>query len=194
MIFEIAAAAVFVVLLILVSIIIINNNSDDSPTTVINSYNNYTYVYDNAQNYAYLDDYRNDFILTRTSTGKPYFVDDYDSKRYLRYDSWAKYENVDGIFSDVPTYTVFVENREYTGGYFKVTFFFKDYYGNTVGKTMMKYIGPEETGKFVMKKPYSQRTKHMSWSYDVNSITKISVDNERYLKEMPHRSRIYFYD
>ena len=203
MILEAIAGVILVSIIILGSIMVVNASSG-SEVKIENSFN--TYNINTAQpSYArpaytesYIADkaYLKPYIVDRTSSEKPYIID--NDKRFLQYDSWADYEEAEGLFGNsIPKYEVNVENLDYTGGYFKVVFYFEDYYGNSESEAMTKYIGPRGEEKFVIKKLSSSRYDDRTWGYSVQPITKVSAGdyNYRYARVYsPHPNKIYFYD
>ena len=79
-----------------------------------------------------------------------------------------------GIFgNDIDRYEVYVRNRGYTGGYFKVNFYFKDYYGRTRTESTNRYISPRGESRFVFKDISREKYKYLDWSYEVTSQTRV---------------------
>ena len=166
MMLEIIAGVVFLALLILGSIVVINA-SEGSEIEIKDSFN--TYNININQPSAYINS--KPYTFTRTSSGKPYIID--DDKRYLRYNSWARYEKVDGLFGNsIDKHQVYVKNQDYSGGYFKVVFHFEDYYGKIDSQSMTYYIGPGEEEKFVLKDISPRRYEYKRFWYEVKPLTK----------------------
>lgn len=203
MILEIIAGVVLVTIIILGSIMVVNA-SEGTEIKIENSFNTYnintakpSYVRP-AYTESYIADrsYSKPYIIDRTYSGKPYIID--DDKRYLRYDSWARNREAEGLFGNsIDNYEVYVQNQDYAGGYFKVIYHFEDYYGNDDSESMTHYIGPREEKRFVFKDISPSRYKYRNWWYEVKPITKVSAGdyNYRYTKVYsPHSNKIYFYD
>ena len=192
-ILEIAVAVVFVAFLVLGSIVIINAGSDSkTETTTTNSFNTYNYnTYPNAQR-SYT-----------TPATKPYIVDDgryfrvyhdyddviyvrdnarySDNKRYLRYDADSRLRVVDGLFgNDINRYEVYVRNRDYAGGNFKVVFHFEDYYGNVDSHAMTYYVPAREEKLFLLKDASPSRYEYRTWWYTVDSLDKVKTESYFY--------------
>ncbi|MEK6847938.1 MAG: hypothetical protein AABX50_02340, partial [Nanoarchaeota archaeon] len=178
--------------------------SEGSEVTIENSFNTYnintaqpSYVRP-AYTEPYIADrsYSKPYIIDRTYSGKPYIID--DDKRYLKYDSWSRNRAAEGLFGNsIDNYEVYVQNLDYTGGYFKVVFYFEDYYGNSESEAMTEYIGPRDEEKFVIKKLSSSRYEYRTWRYSIQPITKVSAGNYnyRYTKVYSsHSNKIYFYN
>lgn len=170
---EILIGAVFVLLLLLIVFLVVGGSAPK--TEVTNSYNTYN-IYSAPQ--------------TRDVSVKPYIVDkgDYykiyyvsDDFKYLKsYDEYLDYSYdgrlkiVEGVFgNNIYRYEVFVKNRESVGGYFKVIFYFKDYYGKTKSEVVTHYIPAQEEKLFVLKDVSPSDYKYRSWWYEVESLTKI---------------------
>ena len=184
-----ALAIVSLIILILLTIGVSSTgkstitNSYNTNTQLAPSYSSYT-PSDSAYRYpvtksSYRDSYSKPYIVDRYPYPRIYYVRDdlrytrsYD--RYLRYDDWGRRKLVKGIFgNDIDRYEVYVRNRGYTGGYFKVNFYFKDYYGRTSSDSITRYIGPRKESRFVFRDIYGDRYKHYDWSYEVISQTKV---------------------
>jgi len=114
--------------------------------------------------YPYAREYyvRNDLRYTKSNDG------------YLRYDDWGRRNRVKGIFgNDIDRYEVYVGNKGYTGGYFKVNFYFKDYYGRIRTESTSRYISPRGESRFVFKDISREKYNYPYWSYKVTSQTKV---------------------
>lgn len=174
---EVAAAVIFLLLLILAVVIIIglSGNSSKTTTTITGSYNTYNININNintASQYSrYPSSYSNYPMYLQTEKTAT-------TSRYLDYNSWSNYERYDGIFGNpIDNYEVYVTNEGYTGGYFKVVYYFEDYYGNTDSYPMTYYIGPQEQQKFVYKDVSPSQYKYNRWWYSVDSMTKVQTKN-----------------
>ncbi len=189
MILEIILAVVFIVFLIMISIVVINAaEGSETETTITNSFNTYNYnTYPartqtqyttlSAKPYIVDNDYeRNYYLIDDTD----YFNDGrhYDSdNRYLSYDSSSRLRVSEGLFgNDINNYEVYVRNKDYTGGYFTVNFYFEDYYGNVDFEVMKHYIDPREENRFVFKDISPNRYDYRRWWYDVESLTTIKTE------------------
>ncbi len=185
LVLEVVLAAVFVVFLVVLSIVVVNASEGSSTeTTITNSFNTYNYDIPAQTRYEKL-------------TTKPYIIDDgkyarvypsrvvfsndrdykkrygYDHDRKFSYDSWSQLRIAEGLFGNsINNYEVYVRNREYTGGYFKVVFYFEDYYGDVGSEAMTHYIGPREESRFVFKDISPSRYEYRNWWYEVIPISK----------------------
>ena len=94
--------------------------------------------------------------------------------RYLRYSSKAEHQTSLGIMDNEKNrYIVYVKNKDYKTGYFKVKFYFTDYYGNTRTESIRHYIKPDEEKKFFYQSIYNDKYKYYNWHYEVISETKV---------------------
>jgi len=125
-----------------------------STTTITDSFNTNNY-YNTQQRY----------------TPTYYKKTNYD---YLDYDYHAYKENKKGIFGNqIEDYTVHVKNQDYKGGYFKVNYYFTDYYGDTKSEAITHYIKPRQSKKFTYKNIYKDKYKYHDWDYQVTSKTRV---------------------
>jgi len=186
---EVLVWALGIVALIIL-ILMVTGVSATEKSTISNSYNtiNYaptqpTYAHDYKKSYDKYD-YEKPYIVSDRdykyhNTAKVYYVDDdlsyaKDNDRYLRYYDWGKRKTAKGVLgNDIDKYEVFVENRNYAGGYFKVVFYFEDYYGKTSSKSITRYIKPWEERDFVFRDITAADYKYARWWYDVVPQTKI---------------------
>lgn len=142
----------------------------------------YRYTYDNRY------DYKKPYIVSNRfsdrdyrypDTARIYYVDRdlryaKDNDRYLRYYDWGKRKTIKGVLgNNVDRYEVFVENRAYSGGYFKVVFHFEDYYGRASSKSMTRYIKPWEERDFIFRDITASDYKYARWWYEVTPQTKV---------------------
>ncbi len=134
---------------------------------------------------SYRDPYGSPY---RSSYSKPYIVDSYPYVRnryvqdlryaktsdgYLRYDDLGRRRRVQGLFgNEIDRYEVYVRNRDYRGGYFKVNFYFDDYYGRRSSDSITRYIGSQKESRFVFRDMSREKYKYGDWSYEVISQTK----------------------
>ena len=189
MILEIILAVIFLAFLITSSIVIINaSKGSETETTITNSFNTYNYnTYPSIQNphttltakpYIVEDDYSRIYYFQNGIKYKDYSQDPISDKRYLYYDSSSEFKIEEGLFrNDINRYEVYVKNRDYVGGNFRVVFFFEDYYGNINSQTMISYISAREEKLFLIKDISPSRYDYRKWWYTVDSLTKISIGN-----------------
>lgn len=86
------------------------------------------------------------------------------------YDSSSK-KSVETMFGTMmEEYNVDVKNEGYVGGYFKVIFYFKDYYGNEIPFVMTRYISAQKSTTFMFK-DVSNKYQYYTWHYSVTSMT-----------------------
>ncbi|MBS3086126.1 hypothetical protein J4422_00295 [Candidatus Pacearchaeota archaeon] len=112
------------------------------------------------------------------------------STRYMDYDDSSRLRRSEGIIgNDVNNYEVYVRNEEFKGGYFEVTFYFEDYYGETSRSSETRYIPAREEKKFFYKDISPQRYKYRDWWYDVRSLSK--VPEKTYYDEGDYYARDY---
>jgi|SRR3990172_1126519 len=179
---EIVLAGIFIAFLVSLSIIIVNaSQGSETETTITNSFNTYNYNVPAQTRYT-------------TLMAKPYIVgdgnyvriydagrivytrDDFkyaDDERHLLYDSWSQLRIAEGLFgNDINNYEVYVQNREYAGGYFRVVFNFEDHYGNVDSNTETHYVGPREESRFVFKDISPDRYDYRRWWYEIKSLDK----------------------
>lgn len=169
---EIIAAVVFVALLVVACIWVVSASGNSSKIEVQNSYNTYNYYSQNPawiSTKPYIID-KGDYLKVYTISKDHEYSDSYD--RYLDYNDWSSQKMVTGVFGqDIPNYKVEVRNNEDVGGYFKVTFYFEDKYGQTESKAMTYYIPAREEHGFVFK-DVSNHYKYYDWHYKIESMTK----------------------
>ena len=169
---EILIGAVFIVLLFLVVFIVIGISQPKS--TITNSYNTYNIYTTPQTQYAPVKPY----VVDRIDYARIYYVPrDFryaePDDRYLRYYEEGRLRVVDGIFgNDIHRYEVYVKNREYTGGYFTVRFYFEDYYGRTRSESITHYIPAKEEKLFLFKDISPDEYKYRRWWYEVKVRTK----------------------
>ena len=178
-IIEILAAITFIALLFLVVFIVIG--SSQAKTTITNSYNTYN-IYPAPQTqrltYPTYTHYYKPYIIDRGDYAWIYYVpsdfryaESYDG--YLRYYECGQLKESKGTFgNDIYRYKVDVKNRGYIGGYFKVGFYFEDYYGRTRSESITHYIPAKGEKLFLFKDISPGEYKYRRWWYEVKSLTK----------------------
>jgi hypothetical protein len=182
---ELFLGLVFVGLLLIAAVLVIYFPDSKSTSNVVQSYNSnsfnnyygdsgeiekkdfvkinyveptYTKIYDKEDN-----DYRHKYYEN------PY-KRDYGNKdrNYLQYSSWGEREHDKDVFSNYrDKFRVHVVNKDYQAGYFKVRFYFCDYYGNCFTKTIQKYIPAKESRVFEYFDLQKEKFKYYGWKYDV---------------------------
>lgn len=196
---------VFLFLLVFFVIGISNNSSTagSNPTVLLpavtknynsNNYNTYspervlgTTEIHRVSDRSYYNDYY-DENRARVYYRDYYFYDDnyryngndacqYENReRYLEYNSFSQLEKDEGVFgNDINNYEVYVRNEDFVGGYFEVTFYFEDYSGKTSKNSEVYYVPAREETKFFYRDVAPTRYKYSSWSYDVKSLTEVSI-------------------
>lgn len=163
-IIELFLGLIFVALLLIVSILVINVSNTkqtavQTSNVIQNSYNT------NSYNQVAQKPVEN---TVRTLT----YVRDYDFERdsveKLRYSSYGEHLRDRAWFDNYKDeFRVYVVNKDYEGGYFKVKFKFCDYYYNCFTETIEKYIPAKEESKFVYLDIQSERYKYNDWEYIV---------------------------
>jgi len=156
-ILEALLGTILIVLLVIMIFLFISigNSGNTTTTTITDSFNTNNY-YNTPQKYS-------PTYYTKTKN--------YD---YLDYDYNAYKKKAKGILgNDIEDYTVYVKNQDYKPGYFKVKYYFTDYYGATKTETMTHYIKPKESKKFTYKNIYKDKYKFYDWDYEVISRTRI---------------------
>lgn len=175
MLLEIVVAAVFVIFLVALSIIVVNA-FEGSSVEVKNSYNTYN-INVNQQTDRNLANVK-PYIVDAGTFEKVYYLSSdgkylRDSDRNLMYSDFAETNSYRGIFDNrVDDYRVYVRNRDDVGGYFKVTYYFDDYYGETQSGINTKYIPAGKEATFSVKDVSPRDFKYGSWHYKVESMTK----------------------
>ncbi len=145
-----------ILLVIMIILLTAPKNLTGSSTTITNSFNtnNYYNAYPTIKHYPY----------TKT----------YYKKDYLDYDYHACKKTLKGILGNsIEHYIVYVRNQDYKPGYFKVKYYFTDYYGNTKTETMTYYIKPKQGKEFIYKNIYKDKYKFHDWDYEVISRTSV---------------------
>ena len=155
---EISLGIVLILLLITIIILVftilsssnINSKATAQAITITNSFNT-NYYNQNENKISY---YKNKF-----------------QNNDISFKHRGKYEEVIGLFgNEIDRYIVYVKNAEKSGEYFRVKFYFKDYYGDEATESITKYIAPDKEEKFVYQDIYSDKYKHNIWRYEVIPI------------------------
>jgi len=134
---------------------------------VSNSYNNITnnIIYQTTtQTTGY--SYRNvDYDFSNHHSDNNY--NDY-SDEFLDYSSHGQHTREKNYFNNYKDeFDVYVVNKGYNGGYFKVEFNFCDYYDHCFSRIIQKYVPAKEEVKFVYLDVQSEQYKYYSWEYQV---------------------------
>lgn len=176
---EILIGVVFVILLVLIVFLVISYSGNGSK--IVNSFNTYT-IYNNVpaqtdySSKPYIIDmrdyYRRDYAQVYYIPNDLRYAEPY--KKPLAYYDDAQLKTVTGALgNDIDRYEVYVKNREYVGGYFKVVFYFEDYYGKTSSQSITEYIPAREEKLFLLKDISPDRYKYRNWWYEVESLSKV---------------------
>jgi len=182
---EILIGVVFIALLVLVVFLVMG--SSQSKITITDSYNTYN-IYSTTPQTQYVSakpyivdtgDYYKLYIVDRGDYARGYYVPRdlryaEPSDRYSRYYESSRLKESKGLIfnNDIHRYEVDVKNREYAGGYFKVIFYFEDYYGRTNSESITRYIPAKEERLFLFKDISPDDYKYRSWWYEVKSLSK----------------------
>ena len=202
MLLEIVLAVIFIAFLVVLSIVVINASEgpkSETETTITNSFNTYNYnayplttrtqrtalttkphIIDDF-NDGFYGDYKRSYArgYARVYYSEDFYDNIYDSgKRHLFYDADSRQEISRGLFgNDINRYEVYVRNRDYTGGYFKVVFRFEDNYGNEDSYAIMHYVPAREEKLFLLKDISPSRYEYSSGWYEVDSLSKAKTGN-----------------
>lgn len=159
-----------------------NTNTYNSPAPSYSSYNpSYSSYRLLTTRPSYRNPYSKPYIVSNPDypyTNKVYYVKDdirytKSDDRYLRYYDRSQHKTVKSILgTDIDKYEVYVKNRDYIGGYFKVRFYFEDYYGRTSSYSITNYIKPQEEKRFLFKDVSTYDYKYSGWRYEVIPRTK----------------------
>lgn len=143
---------VFLVLIILIIVYLPNSNSGKIPTSsnvISNSYNTnyYNYYFEN----------------------KNFYEKNYKDFEYeLRYSSSGNHEKVRTPFNNYKDeFRVYVVNKDFSGGYFKVQFNFCDYENNCFSRMIEKYISSKQEKVFVYVDVQNEKYKYYNWDYEI---------------------------
>lgn len=167
---EVLLGLISIVLLLLLVFFVISI-SDNSEPNITNSYNVNSY---NTYPEQRINTLRNNY------DSNPYYFIDYEyydiesGKRYLKYSDYSRIKKYDAfIGDDVNDYEVYIRNREYVGGYFKVVYHFEDYYGRDKSYTMTHYIPAREQKKFFFRDVTPNKYEHEVWWYTIDSLSEV---------------------
>lgn len=154
MILEALLGLILIILLvIMITLFTLPKNQTTSSTIITNSFNTNNYYNTQTKHYPFYTETQKDYL-------------DYDYHAYKRI--------VKGVLgNDVEHYTVYVKNQDYKPGYFRVNYYFTDYYGNTKTETMTYYIQPKQGKEFIYKNIYKDKYKFYNWDYKVISKTLV---------------------
>ena len=112
-------------------------------------------------------------IIVNASQGSETETTITNSFNTYNYNVPAQTRIAEGLFgNDINNYEVYVQNREYAGGYFRVVFNFEDHYGNVDSNTETHYVGPREESRFVFKDISPDRYDYRRWWYEIKSLDK----------------------
>ena len=93
---------------------------------------------------------------------------------YLDYVYNAHKKTVKGVLgNNIEHYIVYVKNQDYKPGYFRVNYYFTDYYGNTKTEAITYYIKPKQGKEFIYKNIYKDKYRFHDWNYKVISKTSV---------------------
>ena len=173
---EIAAGVLFIVLLLLFVFLIISV-AESNKVVITDSYNTYN-IYSSPHTIPLSG--AKPYIIDEGTYAKTYYLD--EGKRYtdyyskpLRYDYWGELRTVNGIFGPIDKYEVYVTNKDYIGGWFKVRYYFEDYYGRTKTEYVSYYLEPQEQKLFLFRDISPSNYKYRSWRYEVIPQTDAPV-------------------
>jgi len=173
---EILLILILMVLIFIMVLIGLNVNS--SQTIITNSYN-----IDNSQTStgktaqivkevptrnSNLESYydHSQIILLRENQDR-YFSRNYFNKYSENYDSWGRH--IKKEFSNYYTdeFEVHIINNGFEGKYYKVIFYFEDFYGHEKNYEMRKYVFPDEEKEFYFRDINRNKYAYDDWSYQV---------------------------
>ncbi|GBE19527.1 MAG TPA: hypothetical protein ENG87_00855 [Candidatus Pacearchaeota archaeon] len=172
LVIELFLGIILIIFLILMVFMFIDNDSESETITITDSYNTNSY-----NNYASSQKTQDDLVKNYIpSTKKQYSSIEHKyehcDKDYLLYNHRGYHDIDKGVFgNDISRYVVYVRNREHKGDYFKVRFYFTDYYGKTRVESVTKYIKAGEDKKFIYQSIYD-KYENCDWSYKVISQTE----------------------
>lgn len=160
MILEAFLGLILIILLVIMIFLFTSiNSATGSTTTITNSFNTNNYY--NPYTYPTIKHY-------------PFYTKTYYKKNYLDYDCHAYKKTLKGILgNNIEHYIVYVRNQDYKPGYFRVNYYFTDYYGDTKTETMTYYIKPKQAKEFIYKNIYEDKYKFHDWNYEVISRTSV---------------------
>ncbi len=168
---EIIIAIVFVALLVSISVLVVGISNQGQRTTITNSYNTYNYnTFNQVQVPASSPTI---YYPSRNILYENYYQITSKNNIYLDYDNSGSISRQTSILgTSIYNYKVNVKNNAYIGGYFKVTFYFTDHYGQKTSYPITKYIPARSDSDFVFK-DITNQYKYSTWSYSIDSMTKV---------------------
>ncbi|GEM_PF-1286724 len=138
-------------LIIMTTLFLIPKNQTGSSTIITNSFNTY--------------------YNTQTKHFPSYTKTQRD---YLDYDYHAYKKKLKGVLgNNIEQYLVYVKNQDYKAGYFRVNYYFTDYYGNTKTESITYYLKPKQSKEFIYKNIYENKYKFHDWNYKIISKTLV---------------------
>ncbi len=156
-VFELFLGLIFVALLIIISLLVIYLPGQTKITSKVisnsynsDSYNDYKIVQKDKE--QKINEYKNYFYYEKEGV-------------YLSYGKHSKNNGFFGNYKD--EFKVYVVNKNYMGHYFKVEFYFCDYYGNCFSRTMQKYIPAKQEKMFVYVDVQNEKYKYYKWEYKI---------------------------
>lgn len=153
---ELFMGLVFVALLIIILLIVVYFPSQKSAgqSVIQNSYNVNSY---NSVTLKTVEESRED--------SKRNYVKE---TRFLRYSSYGEHIKERGFFNDYKDeFNVYVVNKDYVGGYFRVRFYFCDYYKNCFSESIEKYIPAKKEARFNYFDVQGEKYRYYDWEYEV---------------------------
>lgn len=162
-ILELFLGLVFVAILAMIVVLVFylpdSGRSVPSTSNVIsNSYNTYNVV----------EVPQKEIYVVKNYYDKNIFLEKNYEREYLDYSSYGEHEREETIFNNYrDEFRVYVVNKDYDGGYFKVKFYFCDYYDNCFSETIEKYIPAGEEEKFYYVDVHDGKYKYDEWGYKV---------------------------
>ena len=189
---ETLIGAVFIILLVLMVSLATGYSGSETETTITNSFNTYNTA-PVQTSYAHTKPY---IIDTRDTINYPYsYKSDYYKRVYARvyhapsdkrgtksyekpmaYNHDAQLRTITGALgNDIDKYEVYVKNKEYVGGYFKVIFYFEDYYGQISSYPMIEYIPAREEKLFLFKDISPDRYKYADSWYKIEPLSETPI-------------------
>jgi hypothetical protein len=86
----------------------------------------------------------------------------------LKYSSYGEHKREETIFNNYrDEFKVYVVNKDYEGGYFKVKFSFCDYYDNCFSETIERYISAKEEREFFYVDVHEGKYEYWEWEYKI---------------------------
>lgn len=165
-IIELFLVLIFVALLLIASLIVLTENGKNSSNEVIsNSYNTNTYI-----------DYPNiplrEKVVYNYDNSVVYKKIDYKDFDYTSYGEHSRKKDFIGTYID--EFCVYVRNKEQEGNYFKVKFYFEDFFGKEFDESITKYVKTKEKEEFCFRDVQEEKYKYWDWSYKVFPESKNS--------------------